>query len=589
VAPDRANVLGVLSLIFWSITLVVTFKYLFVLMRADNRGEGGIMALFALAPPEHSDPAPGRIGLVALMVLAGAALLFGDGIITPAISVLSAMEGLEVATTALKPAVIPLTVLILVGLFAVQRHGTARLGRFFGPAMLVWFLMAGVLGAVKLVQSPGVLAALSPAWAISFFSSHGFGGVTILGGVVLCVTGGEALYADMGHFGRGPIRMAWLCICLPCLVLCYFGQGAALLAHPEYVAQPFYALCPRGPWVIPFVVVAAVATVIASQALITGVFSLSSQAMHLGFFPRMRVQHTSDETQGQIYVPAMNWGLALACVALVLVFKRSAALAAAFGLAVSGTMLLTSVVFYVVVRRSWNWPLWKAGGLLVIFLSFDIPFLVGNCLKFFDGGYLPFLVGALFLVVMVNWRLGRGILKQHLQGQSLPMDVFLQEVHSMESGRLPGTGVYLSSVVEGAPLFLVRLVRNFRALHERGILLTVRTEDRPFVPPAERSRVEVLAPGFFRVFLSFGFRETPDVPEALAPVLARLPMPSQGPRASETVFILGDETLTEGPGGKFGTWAERLYSVLNRNASKVSLYFHLPPERVVSLGSYIDL
>src|SRR5450432_1338658 len=475
VAPTDANVMGVLSLVFWSLMMVVTVKYMFFLMRADNGGEGGIMALLALAPERHRSPAPGRIGFVAFLVVAGSALLFGDGIITPAVSVLSAMEGLGIATSALEKAVVPLTIAILVGLFAVQSRGTAKLGRLFGPVMLLWFVTIAVLGAYHVAHTPQILWALSPAQGAHFFTAHGFGGIAILGGVILCVTGGEALYADMGHFGLAPIRNAWLGVCIPSLVLAYLGQGAVIVAEHDPVARlalgarPFYAMCPQGAWLYPFVAIAALATIIASQALISGVFSLTYQAVQLGFFPRLTVRHTSGDAEGQIYLPLMNWGLAGACIALVLMFRESGKLAAAFGLAVSGTMAITSVVYFFVVRYTWHWPLWKAIAVVGLFLSFDIPFLAANTLKFLDGGYVPFTVGVLFVVVMVNWRIGRGYLGLHFKERALPLDQFIASLDRRVLARPPGIVVFMASG-DGAPPAMRRIVDRFHALQSTVLL-----------------------------------------------------------------------------------------------------------------------
>ncbi len=444
IAPTEQNVLGVLSIVFWSLMLVITFKYLAFLMRTDNAGEGGIMALLALTPARLRRPPPGKVGPVAWLVIAGAALLFGDGIITPAVSVLSAVEGLEVASPALKQFVVPTTVTILLLLFAVQSRGTAKLGRLFGPVMLIWFLTLAGLGVYRIVGQPSVLVALSPGYAARYFLSHGLGGITILGGVVLCVTGGEALYADMGHFGRAPIQNGWLYVCLPSLVLNYFGQGALILSEHEPAARlakasrPFYALCPEGVWVYGLVALATLATIIASQALISGVFSLTHQAIQLGYFPRLTVRHTSDDTEGQIYLPLMNWGLAFSCVVLVLMFQASDKLASAYGLAVSGTMAITSIVYFVVLRQTRKWPLWKAGLVVGLFLATDIPFLVANASKFWEGGYVPFAVALLFVVLMTNWRIGRSLSGELSRQAAEPLERLAVTLDERVKIRLPG-------------------------------------------------------------------------------------------------------------------------------------------------------
>jgi KUP system potassium uptake protein len=586
VPPTPANVLGVVSLIVWSVTMVVTVKYLAFLMRADNEGEGGIMALLALVPPRISRAPVGRVGLVAGLVIAGAALLFGDGIITPAISVLSAMEGLEIATAGAKPYIVPSTVVILMALFAVQRRGTGGIGRYFGPVMIAWFLTIGGLGLYQITRHPQILGALSPHHGALFFARNGFLGFRVLGGVVLAVTGGEALYADMGHFGRGPIRLAWLALIFPALLLCYLGQGGVLLSDPAGAAQPFYALIPKGPWIYPAVALASAATVIASQALISGVFSLTHQAMRLGYFPRLSVKHTSGEAEGQIYVPLLNWGLAGACIALVLIFRESSRLAAAFGLAVSGTMAITSIVYYVVTRHAWGWSRARALAVLVLFLSFDIPFLLANCLKFFDGGYLPFGVGAGFVLVMVSWRIGRSYLADVVGGQSAPVAEFVARLDGAVSARIAGTAVVMAAHAAGIPPVLARLVRRFRVIHEHVIILTVVTEHVPVVPVAKRVSVEPLGQGLARVLLRYGFMEVPDVPAALRPALVELGCTTD---PGALLFILGRETLVVGDEGRMSRLLEPIFAFLARNARTVTDDFSLPVEQVVELGMQLDL
>ena len=588
VAAARDNVMGVVSLIVWSLTMVVTVKYLLFLMRADNQGEGGIMALLALVPGKLAKAPVGKIGGVAALVIVGAALLFGDGIITPAISVLSAMEGLNVATDSLRAWVVPITVVILAGLFAIQRYGTGGIGKLFGPVMIVWFLTIGALGLVNVLRGPAIVEAVLPHHAVRFFVDNGGRGFRVLGGVVLSVTGGEALYADMGHFGRDPIRRAWLWLIFPALVLCYLGQGAAIVAQPEGAAQPFYALIPRGPWIYPAVVLASMATVIASQALISGVFSLTHQALRLGYFPRVLVKHTSGAAEGQIYVPLLNWGLAAACIALVLIFRESSRLAAAFGLAVSGTMAITSVVFYMVTRHSWGWSARKAGGLLLLFLAFDVPFLLANCLKFFDGGYLPFAVGLAFVVVMVSWHIGRGYLAEAVSVQSPSVEAFLAGVD--EPGRVlarvPGTAIIMASHGSGVPPVLARLVRRFHVMHEQVVLVTVVTERVPAVEPSERARSESLGMGLHRVQLRYGFMEEPNVPSSLARALPVLGLDTD---VGKLVYILGRETLIVTEKGRMGRITEPVFALLSRNVRGVTDYFSIPPEQVVEVGMQVDL
>ncbi len=586
VAPTRENVLGIISLIVWSITLVVTVKYLSFLMRADNRGQGGIFALLALLPTRAQATGSHRIALVALLVLAGAALLFGDGIITPAISVLSAIEGLEVATPAVRPYVVPITIAILAALFAVQSRGTGGIGRLFGPVMVLWFVTVAALGAWQIARMPAVLGALSPVHGVRFFAAHGFRGFTMLGSVVLAVTGGEALYADMGHFGPRPIRMAWLALVFPALLLCYLGQGAFILRDPAHAATPFFGMVPKGFWTYALVALAAPATVIASQALITGVFSLTHQAVQLGYFPRVGIRHTSGSSEGQIYVPVLNWGLAIACIAIVAGFQKSTRLAAAFGLAVSGTMAITSCVFFVVTRETWRWSLPKALALLVFFLSFDLPFLGANLLKFFDGGYLPLIVGAGFFVVMVNWKMGRSSLALYFAAFSPPLDKFLATLSERLVARTPGVGVFMASGTQGVPPVLNRHVQRLKVLPEHVVMLTVQTEHVPVVDNADRVRTERVGQGFYRVTLKTGFLETPDVPALLARAIAESTLPFS---IDDVTYYLGRETFVAGERGYMGRWSESLFAFLSRNAYSAPMYFGVPPERVVELGAQIDL
>ncbi len=587
VPPDRENVFGVVSLIVWSVTMVVTVKYLGFLMRADNRGEGGIMALLALVPDgkEDKERRPGRIGAVAVLVIAGAALLFGDGIITPAISVLSATEGLGIASSAFDGWIVPLTVVILALLFAVQSRGTGRIGYLFGPVMVLWFATIGILGIVHVARAPGILAALSPVHGATFFARNGFQGFRVLGGVVLSVTGGEALYADMGHFGKKPIRLAWLALIFPALLCCYLGQGAAILADPAGAAQPFYALVPRGPWIYAAVALASAATVIASQALISGVFSLTHQAITLGYFPRVLIKHTSGSAEGQIYIPFLNWFLAIACILLVLIFQASAKLAAAFGLAVSGTMAITSIVFYVVTRHTWGWSPAKALGLLCLFLSFDVPFVLANALKFFDGGYLPFAVGMVFVLVMLSWKIGRSYLADELNKQSPPLEPFLDDVDETIA-RPKGTAVVLASQPCGVPPVLARISGRFGVLHERVVLATVKTEHVPVVAESERVEVERLDKGVSRAIVRYGFMELPVLPLALATALKKL---GDATPMDRVLYIIGRETLLVSAKGRMGRITEPVFALLSRNMRSMSDYFSIPPEQVVEVGTQLDL
>lgn len=586
VPPTRDNVLGVLSLIVWSLVMVVTVKYLGFVMRAHNRGEGGIFALLALLPERPRTPGRVRFTPVALLVLVGAALLYGDGIITPAISVLSAVEGVKLVAPSFERWVVPTTVLILCGLFGIQRRGTAGIGRLFGPVMVLWFSVIGALGLWHLAHNPSVLAAFSPVYGARFFAHHGWHGFKLLGSVVLAVTGGEALYADMGHFGPRPIRYAWLGFVFPALVLCYLGQGALVLAHPALARAPFFGMVPVGAATIALVALAAPATVIASQALISGAFSLTQQAVRLGYLPRVLIRHTSGSAEGQIYIPSVNWALAVSCIALVLGFKQSSALAAAFGLAVSGTMAITSVAYFAVVRETWGWSRGRAWAILLLFLAFDIPFLVANLVKFFDGGYLPVLVGAVFLVAMVIWKTGRTHLRDYVAERSPPLDAFLATLGARVVARTPGTAVFLTSSAAGTPPVLVNHVERLRVLQERVVLLTVTTEHVPVVLRAGRVTVEGVAPGVFRVVARCGFMETPRVPALLAQAVAEASLPIE---LDDVTYYLARETLIAGAMGRMGPWTESIFAFMNRNAHSAPLYFGVPTEKVVELGVQIDL
>jgi KUP system potassium uptake protein len=579
------DILGVLSLIFWSLTMVVTVKYLSFVMRADNHGEGGILALLALIPERLRTASAGKVGWAAVLVIIGAALLYGDGMITPAISVLSAMEGLEVATPALKPVVIPITCAVLLGLFAIQKRGTGGVGAMFGPVMVVWFLTLGGLGIFHISAHPAVLSALNPAYAVRFFSDHGGRGFLVLGSVVLAVTGGEALYADMGHFGPRPIRLAWLALVMPSLVINYFGQGALMLSSEAAKDNPFFAMVPAGGWTYALVVLSALATVIASQALISGAFSLTHQAVQLGFFPRVTITHTSREAEGQIYVPEINWGLAVACIALVIGFKESSRLAAAYGIAVTGTMAITSVVFFEVTRTTWKWPLWKAVPLLVLFLSFDLPFFGANLFKFVDGGYVPVLIGLGFFIVMMNWKRGRRIYLELVAKAAPPWDVFLRELDTKLGARISGSAVFLAGPMSGVPAVLLHHVERIRALPETVLLLTIEITHVPY-EDEDAMGIETLGNGFSRLTVRRGFMDSPNVPRALARAVARFRLPIDLGRVT---YYLGRETFLATSAGKMGEVSETLFAFLARNARPATTHFGIPPGQVVEIGAQIDL
>lgn len=579
---SREDVFGVISLILWALILAVSVKYVSFVMRADNRGEGGILALLALLPRR---PTGTGVGVVALLVIAGAALLFGDGMITPAISVLSALEGLELTAPGFKKYVVSVTCLVLVGLFSIQRRGTGSVGRVFGPVMALWFLTIGALGLKELVQNPSICGALSPHWGALYFARHGLRGLSILGVVVLAITGGEALYADMGHFGVRPIRLSWFALVLPTLTLSYLGQGALILRDPRALANPFFAMVPAGPATYVLVALAAMATTIASQALISGVFSLTHQAVQLGYLPRVTVNHTSRDAEGQIYVPLLNWGLLVACIGLVIGFKESARLASAYGIAVSGTMAITSIIFFEVTRRTWGWPLAKAAPLLVLFLAFDIPFFAANLTKFLDGGYIPIIVGAGFFIVMVDWRRGREALVSLLQSRTRPVPAFLEALPASGVTRVPGTAVYLSPL-SGVPFTLTLQADRLRSIAEHVLLTSVVIDHEPQTDEAHRFEVEKLPHGFARVVLHFGYMENPDVPPllALAVQASGLDLPMDN-----ATYYIGRETFVAGPGGAMGHLAESLFALLSRNAKSAIDHFGLPPERVLELGLRVDL
>ncbi|HET6579819.1 MAG TPA: potassium transporter Kup [Gemmatimonadales bacterium] len=582
VAPTAPNVLGVLSLIFWSLNFVVSFKYLTFIMRADNRGEGGIMALLALLHPRRRGPGARRV-LVALGLF-GAALLYGDGVITPAISVLGAVEGIGVAST-LPGWVVPiLASIILVALFAFQHRGTARVGAVFGRVMVVWFACIAVLGVAGILRHPEVLAAINPWYAVSFFLRDWPRGFLILGAVVLVVTGGEALYADMGHFGRRSIRAGWFAVVLPALVLNYFGQGALLLDQPAAAHNPFYSLVPS--WgLYPMVGIATAAAVVASQALISGAFSLTRQALQLGYSPRVTIRHTSQTEIGQIYLPGINRLLAVTCVMLVLAFQSASSLASAYGIAVTGTMTITTVLFCSVARDRWHWPRWRVALVGALFLSVDLAFLGANLTKIASGGWLPLLIAVVVYVLMTTWKRGREAVAEELRVTALPMDDFLADIARHQPARVPGTAVFMTSDPAGVPVVLLHHLKHNKVLHETVVIMSIEGEEFPQVPPEERLTLKPLGEGFHRLVGRYGFMETPDVPA----LLASLERHGLRARPGETSFYLGRETLL--PDGKSGMsrWRKLVFIVMARNAQSATAFFNLPPNRVLELGARIQL
>lgn len=578
-----ANVLGVLSLIFWALIVIVSVKYLIFILRADNRGEGGILALMALATTTaHPKPKTGQWVLV-LCGLFGAALLYGDGMITPAISVLSAVEGLKVATPLFEPYVIPITIVVLVGLFLVQRKGTAKVGAVFGPVMVVWFVTLAVLGLYQALQHPSVFGAMNPTYAVSFFARNGWHGFLVLGSVFLVVTGGEALYADMGHFGIKPIRMTWFSLVLPALMMNYFGQGALLVHNPEAAPNPFYRMAPD--WALfPLVILATAATVIASQALISGAFSLTRQAVQLGYTPRMRIEHTSMREIGQIYIPAVNWTLMLACIGLVIGFGSSSNLAAAYGISVTGTMMITTILFFVVARERWKWSLPVAALLSTLFLVVDIAFFGANVVKILQGGWFPLVVAAVIFTLLTTWKSGRRILANRLRESTLPVEAFLEDSRLGSLARVSGTAVFMFGS-QGTPPALLHNIKHNKVLHETNVLLTVRTEEVPHVTLEERFTVSQMSHGFWRIVIRYGFMEDPDIPVVLRTIKAE----GLSLKPMDTTYFLGREVLiaTKLPG--MAMWREHLFAWMSQNARSATSFFQLPPNRVVELGTQVEI
>jgi KUP system potassium uptake protein len=583
VAPTHDNVLGVLSLIFWSLTLIISIKYILFVMRADNNGEGGILALLALVAKGPDAKRKSRASLIALGLF-GAALLYGDGMITPAITVLGGVEGLEVVTHIFQPYIVPITLVILVILFMIQSRGTTHVGMLFGPVMIVWFVTIAILGVNWIVKEPGVLAAFNPLHAMTFFEANGWHGFVVLGAVFLVVTGGEALYADMGHFGPKPIRIAWFSIVLPALFLNYLGQGAMILLNPAAASSPFYLMAPR--WgLLALVVLATLAAIIASQALISGAFSLTRQAIQLGYSPRLEILYTSAHHQGQIYIPQVNWTLMFCTLGLVLGFRSSSALAAAYGIAVTLTMLITTMLAYLVARGAWGVRRVVAGSIALFFFLIELSFFGANLLKVAHGGWFPLVVGAVVYTVLSTWKRGRALLASRMREKLYPFERFLQDIEAFPPQRVSGTAIFMTSNLQGTPPTLLHNLQHNKVLHDRVILLTVVTSDIPYVAPNKRTEVEPLGHGFYRLNVRYGFMEDPDVPDALGQASA------QGLKIdlNETTFFLGLETLlaTRRPG--LPLWRERLFVLIARNAVRANAFFKIPPERVVELGMQVEL
>ena len=585
ISPTPENVLGVLSLILWAIIIEVSIKYILFVMRADNRGEGGVLALMALAAHPHKPVARGDVRRYLIILgLFGSALLYGDGIITPAISVLSAVEGLRIATSSFDDYVIPITLFILFCLFSVQKHGTAKMGRIFGPIILVWFFTIAVLGAAQMFKELSVFRAFDPRYGLDLLFSHHWHGFMVLGSVFLAVTGGEALYADMGHFGKRPIRLGWFYVALPALVLNYLGQAALLLSDPTAVDNPFYRLAPS--WMLyPLVVIATMATVIASQALISGAFSLTRQAVQLGCLPRMTILHTSSQEIGQIYVPLVNKGLLIATMLLVVTFKSSSAMAAAYGIAVSMTMVITTLLTFFVAREQWKWSLRKAGCISGVFLLFDLAFFAANAAKIHHGGWVPLVIGAAIFTLMATWRSGRQILALRMRQQTTPLDRFREVVRETKPLRVPGTAIFMTGNANTIPAAMLHNHRRNKVLHQTIVLLTVQIAEAPYVPDEGRVVSENMGDGFYKLVIQSGFMEATDVPAILAQSQKYKIEFDQ----SDLTFFLGRETVLATEAEGMAIWRENLFALMTRNAERATSYYCLPSDRVIEIGLQVEI
>jgi KUP system potassium uptake protein len=577
------NVLGILSIFFWTLTVIISLKYVTLVLRADNHGEGGLVAMLALASQSVKDKPELRRVLLVVGIF-GACLFYGDGVITPAISVLSAVEGLEVVSPAFKQAVIPLTLVILFMLFAVQKRGTADIGKFFGPITLVWFATISVLGISHIVHNPEVLWAMSPHYALGFMWNNPGTTFIILGAVVLCVTGGEALYADMGHFGKKPIRLAWFTVVMPALTLNYFGQGALLLQNPSAVKNPFFLMAPD--WaLLPLVGLATMATVIASQALISGAFSVTKQVIQLGYLPRLQVLHTSVKDTGQIYMPFVNWGLFVAIVLAVVMFRSSSNLAAAYGIAVTLDMLITTVLTFFVIRYSWKYPLWLCIGATSLFFVVDLAFFASNMMKLFDGGWFPLAIGGAIFTLMLTWKDGRHLLNKKLQADAIDLGSFLDAVFISPPVRVEGTAVFLTAEPGTVPNALLHNLKHNKVLHENNLFVTVRHHEVPWIGLDKRLEIEALGHDCWQVVIHYGFKNDPDVPKALQHIKGR----GCELDAMTTSYFLSRDTVIPSMGQDMSYWREKLFAQMHRNASAAADYLNLPNNAVVELGSKIEI
>ncbi len=577
----EANMFGILSLIVWALIMVVSVKYVAFVMRADNRGEGGIMALLALASRNAGSDIRKQRTIMMLGIL-GACMFYADGLITPAISVLSAVEGLEIAAPVLNPLIMPIALVVLFVLFWAQSKGTALVGAFFGPIMLLWFGTLAVLGIQGIMQNPNILNALNPIYAVHFFTVSPWTAFVALGAVVLAVTGAEALYADMGHFGRFPIRLAWFSFVLPALILNYFGQGALVLKNPETVKNPFYLLAPE--WMLyPLIILATMAAVIASQAVITGAFSVSRQALQLGYLPRMHVEHTSESQEGQVYMPRVNWGLMVGVMALVIGFGSSGDLAAAYGIAVTGDMVITTLLAGIVFHNIWGWSKLRTGMLVALFLTVDVAFFSANVLKIPDGGWVPLVIGMIIFTLMITWKTGRTLLFQHLKNDAMALDPFIEAIGAHPPARVPGTALFMTPNPDGVPHAMLHNLKHNKVLHEKVVILTVKFLDFPHTVEEDRVDVEVLPHDFYRVTVRYGFKDEPDLPRDLKLCADR----GLTLEAMDTSFFIGKEILIASEKNEMAYWRKKIFIGLFRSAETITNQFKLPPNRVVELGSQV--
>ncbi len=581
---NPANILGVLSLIFWTLTLIVSIKYVIFILRADNKGEGGVLSLMALANGTLKELQTRRRWLLTAIGVFGAALLYGDGIITPAISVLGAVEGLKVITPVFEPFVLPITMIMIAILFLFQRFGTGWIGLVFGPVIMLWFLVIGGLGVAAIIENPSVLMALNPWHALHFFEANGNFGFLVLGSVVLVVTGGEALYADMGHFGKKAIRIAWFTVAMPGLLLNYFGQGALLLSDPSTISNPFFRMAPT--WAIPsLVLLSTAAAVIASQALISGIFSITKQAVQMGFLPRLQIVHTSRREIGQIYIPFINWAMMVGVLWLVFSFKTSSDLAAAYGIAVTGTMVITTIIAIVVARGIWGWSSFKAFSIFGFFLLIELIFFGFNITKVAEGGWVPLLLGAVIYLLMSTWAKGRKILAARLKSRSISMMDFIERLENNPPRKVEGSAIYMTGDTWGVPVPLLHNLKHNKVMHSQIAILTIKTLEVPMVPKKDRIQIEVLAPQFFRIIANYGFMEIPKIKHILEACRERgIPFPIQ-----ETTFVLGRETILPSGDVTLSLWREKLFAFMARNAERPTSFFKIPPNQVIEVGIQVEI